>query len=284
MRLSRQGGFTLVELLVSMVVLTALAGMLMSILNEVSATWTRSRKKFDNFAQGRALMSLMQRDLDNAVIRQDLAAFANKSFAFYSRELVQDKTTMAVAGADARALCYMTYGLAKAVDGKHSVLVRKDRPYAYRLGGSADAPAWQADSNTVPTNDTTINRQLCEGVGAFRYAFIQRDGSASSTFSADMSNPTCAVQVSIAVLGEIAENQIIERNQADALYQRLASIGTPEEHATQKYGWSPKTAWDRILDAHANEGKITRDTRTYIRTFERVIPLQNTPYRFLPTS
>lgn len=262
-------GFTLIELMVALAVFVMMAALLASLVGSASSAWTRSREKMDAFAKGRALMNALQRELRNGVFRDDLPAFPNEEFSFYSTLASHDEASLAQAPADARALTYVSYLRADDSEGR-PVLKRVDRPYFYRKGGSADAPAWKASEDAVPTSGILQPRQLCEGVYAFRYAFIQADGNVSKEFSRNPANPTRAVQVSIAVLSDQAEMIVEQMNRRGELEELFDSVQEPVAGS----GWSPKARWDRLLLDDPRMNAFPAQVRTAIRTYERIIPIQ----------
>lgn len=267
--------FTILELLVAMSVVMLLVVLLASVASSVSSAWTRSREKMDAFAKGRALMNVLQRELKDAAIREDLPAFPLGEFSFYTTTTAHDETMLTAGAGEPRALTFVSYAKEDA-ETDRPVLVRKDRPYYYYLSaGSPDAPLWTASSanNTKPTSGQVLSRQLCEGVYAFRYAFIQKDGTVSQTFSKSAVNPTCAVQVSVAVLGEQAETLLEKMNLRSQLEGIFDLAGSP----TAGQAWSPKTIWDQALDNNPSMAAFPAPIRTAIRTYERVIPIQYTP-------
>lgn len=264
-------GFTIIELLVAVSVFALLVTLLASVVSNVSTAWTRSREKMDAYAKGRALMNVLQRELKDAAIREDLPAFPSGEFSFYTTISAHDETMLASGGANARALAFVSYSKVDDANARPA-LVRTDRPYYYQDAGSADAPLWVApgSNNTRPTGGTVLSRQLCDGVYAFRYAFIQKDGSVSETFDKGPANPTCAVQVSLAVLGEQAESllqQLGLRSQLESVFDR---VGDP----VSGQAWSPKSVWDGLLLNDPAMSAFPPQIRTAIRTYERVIPIQ----------
>ena len=63
----RVHGFTLVELLVSIVVLTLLTLALFNVLNSTTTAWNRTEQQTDAFREARAAMEIISRDLRSMV-------------------------------------------------------------------------------------------------------------------------------------------------------------------------------------------------------------------------
>lgn len=254
--------FTLVEMLVAMAVLALVAALVANMMGGVSAAWNRSKEKMDNFGKGRALFNVMQQELQNAVLREDLPAFPGGEFAFYTRRMSQDEATMTD---EARPLSFVQYRKVDDANGR-PVLRRIDRPYFYESGGSADPPSWMDSSaNTLPSAGTPLHRQLCEGIYAFRFAFLDAAGGATVSFDKTAANPPKAVQVSIVVLSEQAEEVLESASLRATLEGILNDLPTP----ASGQGWSPKAVWDaKLLQAGLPPRLLTG-----IWTFERLIPI-----------
>jgi prepilin-type N-terminal cleavage/methylation domain-containing protein len=266
-----RSGFTLLEMLVAMGVFALLVVLLASMVGNVSSAWTRSREKMDADAKGRALMNVLQKDLRDAAIREDLPAFPSGEFSFYTTTEAHDEAMLASGSAAARSLTFVSYSKADDADAKPA-LFRSDRPYFYRISGGSDAPLWVAPSvnNAKPTAGTFLSRRLCEGVYAFRFAFVQKDGSVSQTFHKATGNPTCAVQVSLAVLGDQAEMLLQQMDLRPELEEIFDKVGDP----AAGQAWSPKTRWDDLLLSDPGMEAFPAQIRSGIRTYERVIPVQ----------
>ena len=86
----KRNAFTLVEMLVAIAVLALVTVLIADMMGSVSSAWNRSREKMDNFGKGRALLNLLQQELQNAVLREDLPVFPGGDFAFYTRRMSQD--------------------------------------------------------------------------------------------------------------------------------------------------------------------------------------------------
>ena len=273
-RTLRQGraGFTLLELLVAMSVFILLVTLLAGVVSSVSSAWVRSREKMDAFVKGRALMNVLQRELKDAAIRDDLPVFPGGDFSFYTTTASHDESMLASAPNDARALTFVSYGKADDANGR-PMLRRTDRPYYYLNNGASDAPLWTEPTVNNVGPSGVLTRQLCDGVYAFRYAFIQTDGTVSSTFNKGTVNPTCAVQVSLAVLGEQAEALLQQMGLRTQLESIFGQAGLP----AAGQAWSPKTIWDQALLSDPAMSGFPPQIRTAIRTYERVIPIQFTP-------
>jgi prepilin-type N-terminal cleavage/methylation domain-containing protein len=67
-----QLGFTLLELLVAISILTMLMGILFSIFNESTRAWTNAQKQVEAFREARAALHVISRDLQNAFISPQL--------------------------------------------------------------------------------------------------------------------------------------------------------------------------------------------------------------------
>lgn len=70
-------GFTLVELLVSMTVLSLLVLLVASLLSGVNKAWVTGEERVENYQGGRAILELMSRELKSAVISPSLQFIQN---------------------------------------------------------------------------------------------------------------------------------------------------------------------------------------------------------------
>lgn len=251
--------FTLVELLISMVVLVMLLGLLASLFGNISNTWVHSRGKLDNFSRARALINSISRDIKSAVIKQDLAAFPDaESISFYVQQFGENSPSK-------RPLTYISYAQIKK-NGRFYIQ-RSDSPIDYLSTSTLDWQPFSSGSASIPT--PSIERLLCNGVIAFTYQFIQSDGTASRTFNnASSAFPTKAIRISLAVLNEEAERLLGTLGGEDQLASALKTAIPPD-------GKSAKAAWDAL---------IARGSLSYppailagIRSYERVAPLESSP-------
>ncbi len=76
----RGDGFTLVELLVAVAILSILSLLLMVILNQVSAGWSLVQSQIDARQNGRAILTLMASDLRPAALPTDRTNTNNLQF------------------------------------------------------------------------------------------------------------------------------------------------------------------------------------------------------------
>ena len=75
---SARGGFTLVELLVSIVVLTMLTLALFNVLNATTTSWNRTEQRTDSYREARAALDVIARDLQTMVKSADFDFWAWK--------------------------------------------------------------------------------------------------------------------------------------------------------------------------------------------------------------
>ena len=273
-RLNTSRAFTLVEVLVAVSVLTIIFSILVSILGTMSSAWRTSRNQMDNFAKARALLNVLHNDLRNSVIRQDLPSFTenNKNeLSFFVRNFGQQKESKT-----ARPLTYVTYAIIE-VNGR-KVLERADHPYDF-IG---DIPDWQPhdvdDTTGIKLNQPSaaIHRDVCEGILAFRYYFINEDGTTSSEFNTTGEARTKAVLVAFVVASEKASEFLREMDKTDELSRKLMSM-TPSAD-----GWKVKAKWKDYLLAPETLEEYPAQVLSSVRVYQRVTPI-NPGYR-LPTN
>ncbi|MEM9444800.1 MAG: prepilin-type N-terminal cleavage/methylation domain-containing protein [Verrucomicrobiota bacterium] len=260
-----RSGFTLIEVLVAVSVLTIIFSILVSILGTMSSAWSTSRGKMDNFSKARAILNLMHQDLSNSVIRQDLPSFTeNKKneLGFFVRNFGQRKESKS-----ARPLTYVTYGTIE-INGR-KVLERVDHPYDF-LGG---APDWQSLTSedslgfklTQPSS--AIRRDVCEGVLAFSYYFINENGTSSRIFNSSGDDRTTAVLVAFVVASEKAALFLQELDKTAELSKRLKDLSPSSD------GWKVKASWQDFLTAPETYEEYPPEILSNIRVYQRVTPI-----------
>jgi type II secretory pathway component PulJ len=283
-KLSRRDrrGSTLFELLVAISVLLVMMTFLAGMVGSVSASWIHSREKLDNFTRGRALINVLNRDLASAAIRQDLPAFVDgngqPALAFYSRETGAPASGQT--SGPGRPLSYVAYSLAS-----DNSLQRRALAFDFSTAGAYHTPvSWSpfgGMSGNVPSLAQAVPQELCGGVFGFSYEFLQTDGSIAaayvprSTAGLPNSNPTCAVRVSLAILGDQALQALTLNQKANLPFGFSGAVPNPSLNAG-----SVKTAWDNYVATL--RGTYPPIVLGGIRTYERITYLDASPLSISP--
>lgn len=170
---AKRGGpaasFTLVEMLVSMVVLVILVVLCAQVLGMAMNTWKSGRSQADNFNQARIALDIMARDLETAVVRQDLPAFFSGStpaLTLYTKQA--ELLSSGVTGN--RPLGRVLYAVTTGADGS-SLLRRSVNGFNFGDDLGYSPAAW-----SVAMTSPTIDDDIGSGVLAMKYQFIGPDG------------------------------------------------------------------------------------------------------------
>ncbi len=262
----------MIELMVSIAVLMLVLTFIVSFFGDVSRAWMLAGEKMDNFAKGRALINAIDRDLANAVIRQDLPSFPSGpsgTLAFYTRKFGQEEDA-----ATKRPLTYVAYSMNGGTDG--SEIVRTDMPYNF----FDDEPSWKDMAAGSPNvqRPGAISRVLCREVFAFRYRFLHADGTSGTSYhDLRQANPTRAVSVSIIVLSDKAAQLV----QSQGIGEQLRADLT---NAIPANASSAKDAWEAALKSDALASKYPGPVLQGIRAYERITALSFSPLQVRQTS
>jgi len=276
----RRTAFSLIELLVAMAVLALLLVLLSSLFGGISSAWYHSKEKLDNFARGRALLGTIERDVRNAVIRQDLPIFpavqinGKAGLAFFTKAYGQDTDT-----GNMRPLNYVTY-----FQGTNQTISRRDRPFGY----DSTALSWNPfDTNAALSldGDTTVkDRELCPGILAFNFRFLQSDGSVTDAYAGvplKASDPslldpakahTVAVRLSMVIISDQAQTTL-QRLGKDTAFAALLQSKIAGQAG------SAKLIWDRLLQGDSDLVALNLPAVVLngIRTYEEVVTLESSP-------
>ncbi len=221
----RRQAFTLIEVLVSVAVLSFIILMLAQMMDVVSAAWREGVSRVDNFTKSRAMLDLVASDLQHAVIRPDLPIFQTNGVytpsggftgGTYSASLVT--RVPGQSSTATRDVSCVTYGVVTTTDSDKIVLERSDLPIGWTSAG-ASIPFQSSLSQPL---GAVTPREMAPGVVGFQFAFRHADGTVTATYTGyDSTNPVVAVGVTIAVVGERALNQL-----------PLADLTTIQTHLT----------------------------------------------------
>ena len=294
-----RGGFTLVELLVAIAVLTIILFFLGSAIGFVSQTWSAGVGTTDNYQKARTILSTLDRDIQLMVFRPDVAAFQdannNPVFAFYTN-------AEGAPGGDNRTASLVQYGLDT---GGTPALLRYSNGLNFTTGTIAlpPPPVPPATTSVVPglptiTLTPTANQTdtVSSGVIAFQWQFVDGAGyvlnppyipqppptppavPTATPFYYDFNSPGTvsnprAVIVTMVVLSNSATKMAQTMNLITTLqgYFNTTPLANTELHET--YG----VYWNGILtNKMAAHPGVPQPVMLGLRVFERRIPLPGT--------
>jgi len=293
----RKLGFTLVELLVSITILSIILFTLAKAIGYVSQLWVNGVGIVDNYTKARNILTVMDRDVQQMVLRPDLAAFVNSNSsspaaacAFY--------TNIEGTGTDGRTVSLVQYllnPLAGTTSAAQTTFGRVNTGMNYTasgttpLLGTATTPLPVALTQ-LPTPSTTNTDTLATGVIRFQWQFV--DGGANmltppytptgsaptvtTPFTYDFTAPSAAsnpraVVVSVLVLNNSAY-QLATQN--PAIMTKLLS-DFPNTLPTTATNQTFSQYWNGILNPATGtlDTSLPVSVRSGLQVFQRYIPL-----------
>ncbi|HSI87023.1 MAG: PilW family protein [Candidatus Methylacidiphilales bacterium] len=259
--------FTLVEMLVSLTIMSMMSLLFVQIISSVESTWAKGRQLANNMGKGRLALDIISRDLQTGVFRPDLGAFAMQNGTPSPQSLNFCFFTSRSADSD-RALSLVNYRLSS-----NAVLLRESMPVSWNNGSPLKITF---GTNSIPQMATIATdgsaTDLATGVLAFRMYFVNtRADGLGRTISLNYVNTstlqTKAVGVAIVVVDEQTRKALESQSKLSAL---LAA------------GWEPPADlnrglakhWQAVLDNFllSNPG-LPSGIRSGVRVFECVVPV-----------
>ncbi|MEI8340007.1 MAG: prepilin-type N-terminal cleavage/methylation domain-containing protein [Verrucomicrobiota bacterium] len=249
-------GFTLIELLLAIAVLSMVLVLVTQAVTAVMRTWEYGAARIDNFSKARVVLGLLDRDLQSAVLRPDLAAFVDESgsnaCAFYTQ----------ISGSQGdRRLSLVRYIL--TTSSSTALLQRSDYGLFYSSGSSTLS---LSNTSNLPDLSKTVSQDITDGILRFEWQFVAADGSLQSSYQYDSSNPssltnTRAIIISFITLDDRAFRLAV---QSGALPNLLAKFdGLPA--SGQVYG----NFWDVALHSSNFAQGLPAPVSSGVRIFER---------------
>jgi prepilin-type N-terminal cleavage/methylation domain-containing protein len=277
-------GFTLVELLVSISILSIILLTLAQAIGYVSQLWVTGIGTVDNYTKARNILSIMDRDIQQMVMRPDIAAFATGTAASPTPACAFYTNVQGSPGTDTRTSSLVQYLLSQ------TTLSRLNYGMNYTTGGITPAVATLTSANPIPPPLTIPNASttdtLATGVIQFQWQFVDGNGNILTpstptkyNFTYNYTTPSAAtnpraIVISVLVLSNSA---YLIATQNAATITKLQTVDFPITAPTNSNG-IPITYsqyWNGIL----NPSTGTLDTtlpppiRSGLKVFQRYIPL-----------
>ena len=300
LRHSTSKGFSLVELLVALTVLSIMVIALATAMGYVSRLWLSGTGAMDNFTKGRLVLNLLDRDIQMMVLRRDMAAFVDENgssaCAFYTN--VQGDST--ANPTNTRALSVVKYLLAtgSTTPSTPATLLRVN--YGMNFSSASPVSPLILASNSATGSltqlltGTTTTDTVFTGIVRFQIQFIDGSGTIltppytySSTPPASSSPPIAPVPfwfdyavpgagynprtvvVSMLVLSNPAYT--IATQGTTTMTKLLADFPNTLPSPNQTYS----QYWNSILNPTTGmlDSTLPAPVRSGIQVFERHIPL-----------
>ncbi len=258
----RRRGFSLIELLVSVVVLSLIVVLAASIVQLAARSWVSGKNQADNYAKARSTLDLIARELRAGVFRSDVQAFKDPSGEDDFRFLTRQAATRGDRGL--LAVGYSVNGL--GIDNP-----QPDELGLFRIGkryNFDDRPDFATGIDFLPDPDT---QQIGPGILAFTHRFYTRSGQPAKSFNFDHSNPqadsnTGTVRLACAVTDDRTLELLVSSGGLKPLAQALQNIA---ETSTG----SPVAAWTEAVQQLVESGVIPAPVGAGIRMFEHTLRL-----------
>ncbi|MEM6822936.1 MAG: prepilin-type N-terminal cleavage/methylation domain-containing protein [Verrucomicrobiota bacterium] len=266
-------GFSLVEILATVTVLSIIITLMGSMIGMVTETVTSGAARTNNFAQARTALNTISRDIQSAVFRRDLPIFKDSSaqadFIFYT----QNQATTSTGGISNRKLSLVRYGL-DFTNGS-SYLDRGLQRYS--LGLDYQAAVGFGNTASVSFSLNQLNPDVIgPGVIACELQLVQQggdivgldnNGSPIFDFSDSDRLTNCrTIIVNMAVVDETSLRQLGQSG-VDTLIGRL--IATNGTSSSESY----RESWQTLLDSPALLGGLPMENKGGLRLYERRITL-----------
>ena len=245
----RSFGFTLVEVMAAIVVLTLLTAILGQLLGTMSRTWQDGQRRVNNFTKARSMLELIGRDLQMGVFRSDLAAFPNGQIAFY----VLRPGIPANSAEDVRTVSLVQYAV--ETGSSDSVLQRQD--FAIDWAASATAISF-GNSATLPRLSGAVARDTASGVVGFKIFFVKTDGTLTATYSS-------SVQAASVALAVIDDKTLMQMSQSQVSALRTAL------NAKADGSRNTMALWNDYLKSGIDWSAYPKNLAVGLKLFERYV-------------
>jgi len=281
-------GFTLVEMLVAVSIMSFMLLMMAQITGLAEQAWRMEQNRIDNFAKARAMVDMFTDDMQRAVVRGDLPIFGSGApaatptstsnglyyftgttftTAFYTRL----PGVPASASTSVRDVSLVSYALNSVNQGADKVVLqRSDLAVPWT---SSQNILFQGDINTVLQNSPATAREVAPGVVGFRVAFRLADGTmidpgqgSTKYVGYNPANPVVAVDVGVAVIGK----QTLALLSAAQIAAIQSAFNAPLTFTSSSVGNGIKANWDQnVLPTFYSAPSYPKELGGGLKTFER---------------
>ena len=300
--------FTLVEIMVSMVILSIMLIGLATMMAYVTRAWLNALGALDNFTKARVMLTLQDRDIQMMVLRPDLGSFvgtnSTPACSFYTKvEGNEGMTTN-----DTRSISLVQYYVTTnatttpyipaytLVRSAYGVGFPPTTATAWSTNATTNQPPWftsVGNTNTMSqlasVSPTTQSESLAAGVIAFQWQFIDGNGAiwtppylptgytgtnTSLPFYFNFVKPNSPTNPRIVVVSMVVLSNIAYKlaSQTGAITNVVADF--PATLPTSATNQTYSQYWNSIYSSSTNFGSnLPEPVRHGIQIFERHIPL-----------
>jgi len=240
--------FSLIELLVSIAVLTLLLAILSSFLISINSTWAQGKSTINNFAKARSSLDIMTLDYQLGVFRPDVPAFTSGSNTFYT--LRQSSSTYT--DPTRSLICYQVQTTAT-----NSVLQR----------AANTVTTIPFNTSTIPAANNYLN--MVDGVLSMQLSFVTPTGAITNAYAAGDK----AVAVDLAIVDDTTLAVLVSTG-------KLATLsGDAAFNVNINGGKTPYQTWQANFNHTTgaanpiNYANYPANIRGGVQFFERYVPL-----------
>ena len=257
---ARAQGFTLLELLVATALLAVVLTLVVQVVQYSSRAARHGQETAEAFSSARAVLDTVGRDLENAVIRDDLAAFPDtgvsskdglSSFAFYAR------LPGVTSNSNIRRVSLVRY----THDTNLTTLMRSDMS----IGWDETNRITFGNASNLPMLSSVQARKLCDGVLGFDVVYIHKDGTFSKNPST-VASPVRAIRVTVALVDPEA-SMLLTRAKLSGDLVNLFATNRPNDATS-----NTKVSWSAALNTKNWDG-FPEAVRRRLKVYERFITL-----------
>jgi hypothetical protein len=253
--------------MVATAVLVLIVGMMSSMLATMGQNWRNAQKRVNNFTKARAMLDMMAHDIQSGIFRSDLPAFPTTlpsgTQGFYT---LRPGISTGSPGANLRYVSAVSYDLADPTD--KSVLRRSDQAVLFSDASSNVASLVFGSNAAFPT---TTPRETAPGVINFNFAFVQQDGTMTTTYNPPgSSNPTHAIGITLAVV----DDQTLQvLNNLSAGQGQITTLRSDLAVPAGLIPGSVKASWDQYLNTQITWKSYPQGLGIGFTVFERYVVL-----------
>ncbi len=287
-------GFSLIEMLVTVSIMSFMLLMMVQITGLAEKAWHLEQDRIDNFGKARAMVDMFTDDLQRAVYRGDLPIFAagnpstgtltsNGLYYFTASTSTASPTSTFTAtfytrlpgvpsspSTSVRDVSLVSYALGTEAQGSRNVVVLQRSDLAVPWSSNQNIP-FQGNIGTVLGGSQVTAREVAPGVVGFHIAFRLADGTMidqSQYTGYNSTNPTVAIDVAVAVLGK----QSLVQPWTDPSTSQMTNLMKAFSNTLAFSPGNPtsiKANWDQKVLTAAFYSGYPKELGSSLKTFER---------------
>jgi prepilin-type N-terminal cleavage/methylation domain-containing protein len=259
----RRKGFTLIEMMTALTVLSLMMVMLGQILQMVGMAWTNGEKNVNNFTKARAMLDMFSKDIQSGVFRNDLAAFplagATTSASFYTQRPGVPSTNDPERYV---SLVQYDYNPDQSTSINMTTLQRGDMAISWDA-----SPTVLPFGNTTDFNgDTVTPRNTAPGVVDYKLLFVYANGTVSTTYTYSTTNPLRAVGLTLLVV----DDQTLKLLTTSEVTALRTAFDLPAVTTGTR---SVKADWENYLATGMSWSSYPKSLGVGLKVFERYVPV-----------